>query len=165
MIDSWDLAEHVAEVLDIGPGTRLFEVDCRDGAFLLPFHENGYLVGGSDSDSQAIAAARQAMPDGSFEVAPAATLDPAVPWHVVICRGRDAGPDPLPGGDELRGLLSRMFAKATHAIALLAVADERRTQIMRALAEIGARAIQFEAMPAADAGTSSPTRCNVFARV
>ena len=30
-----ELAEHVAETLDIGPGTRVFEVDCGDGAFLL----------------------------------------------------------------------------------------------------------------------------------
>ena len=43
-----ELAEHVAETLDIGPGTRVFEVDCGDGAFLLPLYQNGYVVGGID---------------------------------------------------------------------------------------------------------------------
>ena len=44
------LAEHVAETLDIGPGTRVFEVDCGRGEFLLAFHANGYIVGGIDTD-------------------------------------------------------------------------------------------------------------------
>ena len=44
----------------------------------------------------------------------------------------------------MRGLLARMFAKATHAIAMLDVPDERRQWMLHALAEIGANAIQME---------------------
>ena len=50
----------------------------------------------------------------------------------------------------MRGLLARMFAKATHAIAVLDVPDERRQWMLHALAEIGANAIQIEDMTIAD---------------
>jgi 2-polyprenyl-3-methyl-5-hydroxy-6-metoxy-1,4-benzoquinol methylase len=162
----YELAEHIAESLDIGPGTRVFEVDCGDGAFLLPFHENGYIVGGSDADPAAIARALQMMPDASFQVGIASALDPAVPWHVVICRSLAAAPDL----DYARGLLARMFAKATHAIAILGVPEPRRQWMMHALAEIGAAAIQFEtALSERGAEPGEAPReskgFNVFARV
>ena len=146
------LAEHVAETLDIGPGTRVFEVDCGRGEFLLPLHQNGYIVGGIDGDAEAIKAAIAAMPDGLFQVAMASALDPAVPWDVVVCRSLAAAPS----NDYIRGLVARMFAKATHAIALIDVPDERRQWMLHALAEIGATAIQFETRGGG---------VNVFARV
>lgn len=145
--------------MDVGPGTRVFEVDCGDGAFLVPFHENGFIVGGTDGDAAAIKAAIASMPGGSFQVAMAAALDPAVPWHVVICRSFAAAQDL----DYMRGLLARMFAKATHAIAVLNLPDERRQWMMHALAEIGASAIQFEDVTVGD--NSLRERCNVYARV
>lgn len=154
------LAEYVAETLDVGPGTRVFEVDCGDGAFLFPLHANGFIVGGIDADPDAIAQAIAAMPDGVFQVGHASALDPAVPWDVVVCRSFSG----LPDVDYMRGLLARMFAKATHAIALLDVPDDRRKWMLHALAEIGAQAIQFEAVshhPAED----STERFNVFARI
>lgn len=149
------MAEHVAETVDIGPGTRVFEVDCGDGAFLFPLHQNGYIVGGIDGDAEAIKQAIVSMPDGIFQVGMASALDPAVPWDVVVCGSFGAAPDL----SYMRGLLARMFAKATHAIAILHVADDRREWMMHALAEIGAKAIQFET--SADASG----RFNVFARV
>jgi trans-aconitate methyltransferase len=164
------LAEHVAETLDIGPGTRVFEVDCGDGAFLFPLHENGYIVGGIDGDPDAIAAAIAAMPDGIFQVGRAADLDPAVPWDVVICRsfsGLSAvalAKADAPDTDYMRGLLARMFAKATHAIAVLDVPEERRRWMLHALAEIGANAIQME-QPKIGAGADAGNVFNVFARV
>ena len=171
-----ELAEHVAEILDIGPGTRVFEVDCGRGEFLFPLHQNGYIVGGIDADPGAIKAAIAAMPDGLFQIGAAFSLDPAVPWHVVVCRlsraesresfsGLSAvGPakSEAPDLDYMRGVLARMFAKATHAIALLDVPDERRQWMLHALAEIGANAIQIE-----DAKHEANARntFNVFARV
>jgi hypothetical protein len=149
-----ELSEHVAETLDIGPGTRVFEVDCGRGEFLFPLHQNGYIVGGIDGDPDAIETAIAAMPGGLFQVGSASALDPAVPWHVVVCRSFSGAPDL----DYMRGLLARMFAKATHAIALLDVPDQRRQWMLHALAEIGANAIQIE-----DASTSDAF--NVFARV
>jgi 2-polyprenyl-3-methyl-5-hydroxy-6-metoxy-1,4-benzoquinol methylase len=164
--DGWELAEHVAETLDIGPGTRVFEVDCGDGSFLVPLHQNGYIVGGIDGDPAAIAQAIAAMPDGLFQIGMAPALDPAVPWDVVVCRSLGAAPDL----DYLRGLIARMFAKATHAIAVLNVPEARRTWLLHALAEAGAKAIQFE--PAVTArqlerveGGPESDSLNVFARV
>lgn len=148
MDEFFAVSEQVAETLDIGPGTRVFEVDCGDGAFLHPFYMNGYIVGGTDGEAAAIEAALAAMPEGHFSVGQASALDPAVPWDVVVCRSLGGAPD----HDYLRGLLARMFAKATHAIALLNVPGARHQWVMHALAEIGATAVQIEGE-------------NVFARV
>jgi hypothetical protein len=153
------LAEHVAEILDIGPGTRLFEVDCGRGEFLLSFHANGYIVGGIDADPGKVKDALAAMPEGLFQIGSGPALDPAVPWHVVVCRSFSAAPDL----DYMRGLLARMFAKATHAIAVLDVPDERRQWMLHALAEIGANAIQIEDATTKD--HSPGDRFNAFARV
>ena len=169
------LAEYVAETLDVGPGTRVFEVDCGDGAFLLPLHHNGYIVGGIDGDPEAIAQASAAMPDGIFQVGVAAALDPGVPWDVVVCRSFGARSDlaavASAEADQMRGLLARMFAKATHAIAVLDVPEERRKWMLRALAEIGANAIQMEQPRSFDRDDVPSERrdstdvFNVFARV
>ena len=163
----YDLAEHIAETLDIGPGTRVFEVDCGDGAFLRPLHQNGYIVGGIDGDADAIQKAMAAMPDGLFQVGIASALDPATPWDVVVCRsfGRAVlSAVAQAEADYMRGLLARMFAKATHAIALLNVADDRRTWMLRALTEVGANAIQFEGV-SPRTGDEATERFNVFARI
>jgi trans-aconitate methyltransferase len=157
--EGWDLAEHVAETLDIGPGTRLFEVDCGDGTFLFPFHQNGYIVGGIDGDAEAIKNAMAAMPNAIFQVGMASALDPAVPWDVVICRSF-AG---LSDVDYMRGLLARMFAKATHAIAVLDVPGDRQQWMLHALAEIGAQAVQIENVTNGD--MRSQDSFNAFARV
>ena len=151
------LAEYVAETLDVGPGTRVFEVDCGDGAFLLPLHANGYIVGGIDADPDAIAQASASMPDGIFQAGAAAALDPGVPWDVVICRSFSREPDV----DHMRGVLARMFAKATHAIAVLEVPEEKRKWMLHALAEIGANALQMETAKF----TLREDVFNVFARV
>ena len=135
-----ELAEYVAETLDIGPGTRVFEVDCGDGEFLFPLYSNGYVVGGTDGDPAAIERALEAMPEGLFTVAMASALDPAMPWDVVVCRSFSG----LPDVDRMRGLIARMFAKATHAIALLNVPEKSHPALMHALAEVGAKAIQIE---------------------
>ena len=152
------LAEHFAETLDIGPGTRVFEVDCGNGEFLLPLHQNGFIVGGTDLDPEAIKNAIASMADGLFQVAGATALDPAVPWHVVVCRSFAGAPDQ----DYMRGVLARMFAKATHAIAILDVPDQRRHWMLHALTEIGANAIQIESASIDGVGPSD--RFNAFAR-
>jgi trans-aconitate methyltransferase len=161
------LAEHVAETLDIGPGTRVFEVDCGRGDFLLPLHQNGYIVGGIDDDPEAIKDAIAAMPDGVFQIGSATALDPTVPWHVVVCRSFGAPHDlsaaALAEVDYMRGLLARMFAKATHAIAVLDIPDERRHWMLHALAEIGANAIQIE--DATHQVSAAADTFNVFVRV
>ena len=63
-----DFVEHVVESLDVGPGTRIWDVGCGAGAFLYPLWENGYIVGGVDDSEDRIALARAAMPQGTFVV-------------------------------------------------------------------------------------------------
>ena len=148
------LAEYVAETLDIGPGTRVFEVDCGNGEFLFPFYSNGYIVGGSDSDPAAIAQALAEMPEGVFTVGMAAALDPATPWDAVVCRSlagssavalaEPSAKAEAPDLDYMRGLVARMFAKAVHAIALVNVPEAHHQALMHALTEVGAKAIQIE---------------------
>lgn len=149
-MDLPELAEHVAETLDIGPGTRVFEVDCGDGAFLFPFYSNGYVVGGIDAEPAAIERALEEMPEGLFTIGAASALDPAMPWDVVICRsfaGRSTFAKATadePDMTYMRGLVARMFAKATHGIALLNVPEKAHQTLLHALAEVGAKAIQIE---------------------
>ncbi len=156
------LAEHVAEALDIGPGTEVYEVACGAGDFLVPLHDNGYLVGGQDADAALIATARLAMPAGRFVVGSTVELDPTQPWQVVVCRAFGQFPDL----DYARGVLARMAAKATHAVAITDVPEERydRRWIVRAFAEIGVAALQVEAVKDAG-GTSEEARYHVFARL
>jgi hypothetical protein len=139
-LDLFAIAEQVAETLDIGPGTRVFEVDCGRGELLFPFYSNGYIVGGTDGDSAAIEQALKEMPEGLFNVAMASSLDPAMPWDVVICRSLAGAPDT----GYIRGLVARMLAKATHAIALLNVPEKHHQLLLHALAEAGATAIQID---------------------
>ncbi|MFM8533937.1 MAG: hypothetical protein ACKOEC_10210 [Acidimicrobiia bacterium] len=135
-----ELAERVAETLDVGPGTRVFEVDCGPGEFLYPFYMNGFIVGGTDAQADAIEQATVAMPQGLFQIATAEALDPAIPWDVVVCRTLGGSPS----SDYMRGLVARMFAKATHAVALLDVPEPHQRALMHALNEAGAQAIQIE---------------------
>ena len=152
----------MAEALDIGPGTELFEVACAAGEFLIPLHDNGFIVGGMDADPLLIAAARLAMPGGQFVAGTPAELDPAQPWQVVLCRAFGN----FPNVDYARGVLARMAAKATHAIAILDVPEDRydRRWILHTFAEIGVAAVQMEEPKIA--GVASGThRLNVFARL
>jgi SAM-dependent methyltransferase len=156
--ESWPaFVERVAETLNIGPGTRVWDVTCGAGSFLLPLHLNGYVVGGNDPSPDALALARDAMPEGRFVACDAMDLDPAEPWDVVVA---SRGLDGCQTRDETRALLARMAAKATHAIALLRVDEVHGTALDRAallhlLAEIGVSAVEFE----------GDGRLNVYARV
>jgi hypothetical protein len=106
--------------LDVGPGTRVFQVNCGGGSLLCPLWENGYLVGGLDRSPDQIRLAAEAMPEGRFSLGEASALDPAEPWAVVVACGTFGS---FPDLDYARGVLARMAAKATHAIAILDVPD------------------------------------------
>lgn len=167
--------ESVAETLDIGPGSRVFEVGCGAGALLYPLAENGYIVGGLDQSPTLVGYARQAMPEGRFMVGDAAAFDPAEPWDVVLACGLFRH---FPNLDYARGVLARMAAKATHAIAILDVPDLDRKEkasgldhlfydrgwMFHALAEIGASAVQIEDQKI-EGYANARFRFNVFARL
>lgn len=173
--DVWlDFVERTVETLDIGPGTRVFELGCREGAFLFPLAANGYAVGGLDPSPELIRAAREAIPSGTFIVGEPASLDPGEPWDVVLACGVFQS---FPDLDQARGILARMAAKATHAIAVLDLPDLDmsaeapanhlyfdRGWMLRALAEIGAKAVQIEDQKV-DGYAAAPFRFNVFARL
>lgn len=154
--------EHVAETLDIGPGTEVFEVACGAGEFLLPLHDNGYLVGGVDGDAGLVGAARDAMPGGRFAIGAPELLDALPPWQVVVCRRFGSFPD----ADYARSVLALMAAKATHAVAILDVPEDGfdRRWMLRAFAEIGSAAVQLETM-AGDGAEMKEARYNVYARL
>ena len=166
-----DYIESVMEALDVGPGTSVFDVGCGAGDFLLPLSDNGYIVGGIDPSADLILQARQAMPDGAFVVGAVSDLAPAEPWDVVLSSAFGQ----LSGPDKARGILARMAAKATHAVAILCVPEVSadplpdhpgsvtvfdRRWLLRALAEIGVTAVQFLQSPMAE-----PGRLDVVARV
>lgn len=162
--EAWlDFVERTMETLEVGPGTRVFEVGCGDGAFLFPLAANGYVVGGLDRSPESIRAAHQAIPSGRFIVGEASALDPGEPWDVVVACGFFQSLTDL---DYARGVLARMAAKATHAIAVLDLPepDYDRGWMMRALAEIGAKAIQIEDQKV-DGYADARFRFNVFARL
>jgi ubiquinone/menaquinone biosynthesis C-methylase UbiE len=156
--ESWPaFVERVAETLNMGPGTRVWDVTCGAGSFLFPLHLNGYVVGGNDASAEALALAREAMPEGRFTASDAIDVDPAEPWDVVVASRGLTG---CQTRDEARALLARMAAKATHAIALLRVDEVHgpaldRANLLRVLVEIGVSAIQFE----------GDGRLNIYARV
>ena len=120
-----NFVEYVAETMDVGPGTRVFQVNCGGGSLLCPLWENGYVVGGLDRSPDQIRLAAEAMPEGRFSLGEASALDPAEPWAVVVTWGTFGS---FPDLDYARGVLARMAAKATHAIAVLDVPDIDRTE-------------------------------------
>jgi SAM-dependent methyltransferase len=156
--ESWSaFVERVAETLNVGPGTRVWDATCGAGSFLFPLHVNGYVVGGNDPSTDALALARHAMPDGRFVFGDPIDLDPTEPWDVVVA---SRGLASCQTRDETRALLARMAAKATHAIALLRVDEVHgpavdRSTLLKVLADIGVTAVQFE----------GDGRLNVYARV
>jgi SAM-dependent methyltransferase len=153
-----DFVEHVAETLDIGPGTHVWDAGCGAGSFLYPLSLNGYVVGGVDPSPECLALARAAMPHGRFIAGAAHDFDPAEAWAVVVASHGLAG---CRDWAEVRALLARMAAKATHAIAVLNVDEEgplvNRGRLLRLLTEVGASAVQFE--------NTAEGRLLVFARV
>lgn len=158
--DTWSaLVEHLAETLDIGPGTRVWDVAAGAGSFLYPLYLNGYTVGGADPSGERVALARDAMPGGQFVVKPAGDGEPAESWDVVLSSHGCAGVgDP----DRFHDVLGRMVARAGHAIAILDV-DEHvaphvgQAGMMRLLIGSGVSAVQFERAAAG--------RWHVFARI
>ncbi len=160
---SWrEFVERIVETLDVGPGTSVFDLRCGAGAFLFPLAENGYLVGGLDPSHALITRAQAAMPDGRWQLGAAETLDPGESWDVVVSV---SGFRDFKDMDEARGVLARMAAKATHAIAVLDVPDSiDRNWMLHALVEIGASAVQIEDQHL-DGDPLAPSRFNVFARL
>jgi len=114
-----------ASALGLGQGSRVFEVGCGAGAFLYPLHEAGCSVGGLDQSEALVRYATAAMPEGQWTQGDASTLEPAEAWDVVLACGVFMYfPDP----GYARGVIARMAAKATRAIAILDLPDVARRE-------------------------------------
>lgn len=146
----FDLVEHVVATLDVGVGTRVCDVTCGAGSFLWPLAQNGYLVGGCDGRPDRLGIAQRAMPSGVFAVADPWAFDPADPVDVVLA---SRGFSDCSSSDQARGMVARMLAKATHAVAFLEIDEERapagvdRVKLFRMLTELGVGGVQFEHDP------------------
>lgn len=110
----------VAETLELAEGESVFDVGCGDGDFLLPLHEAGCRVGGIDPSAALITTARRLMPEGQWVVGEAAALDPGGPYDVVVACGAFQH---FADHEYARGVLARMTAKATRAVAILDVVE------------------------------------------
>lgn len=118
-----DLVQYVdgaAEALELLPTHAVYDVGCERGAFLWPLSEMGWRVGGLTQDPRALETLRDVMPNGAWTLGEPGHLDPAEPWDVVVASGSFSG---LPDAAHARGVLARMAAKATVALAVLNVWD------------------------------------------
>jgi ubiquinone/menaquinone biosynthesis C-methylase UbiE len=173
--DGWRrIAAEMASELELAEGESVFEVGCGAGALLLPLYEAGCRVGGIDPSADRIAAARTLMPEGRWLVGDASALDPAEPYDVVMARGAF---DRFPDQEYARGVLARMAAKATRAVAVLEVLETGETPrppggalafdrlwFLRMLDQVGASAVQI-GHASGEAGAPDEPRFHVFARV
>lgn len=118
-----EFVTRTAATLDLVKGSRVFEVGCGAGAFLYPLYEAGCAVGGLDQSAALVGYAAAAMPEGQWMQGDASALDPAEGWDVVLACGVFMYfPDP----GYARGVIARMAAKATRAVAILDVPDVAR---------------------------------------
>jgi SAM-dependent methyltransferase len=114
-----------AATLGLVEGSRVFEVGCGAGAFLYPLYEAGCVVGGLDQSAALVSYASAAMPEGQWTQGDASALEPSEAWDVVLACGVFMYfPDP----GYARGVIARMAAKATRAIAILDVPDVTRRE-------------------------------------
>lgn len=169
----------VAEVLELVEGESVFDVCCGAGALLSPLHDAGCRVGGLDPSGDLIATARDLMPEGRWFVGDAAALDPADAYDVVVACGAFQR---FPDHEYARGVLARMTAKATRAVAILDVPDAgaraealalgqapgalafERLWFLRMLDQMGASAIRIGHRPVVGYAMGEH-RFQVFAKV
>lgn len=109
-----------ADLLGLKAGEGVYEVGCGAGAFLLPLHQAGHPVGGSDFSSAMAEAAQQVMPDGDFQTLEAADLPPTPQTDVVVANGVFLY---FPNLDYAAQVLRRMVSKARRSVGVFDVCD------------------------------------------
>ncbi len=113
----------IAGRLRIAPGSSVLEVGCGAGAFLYELYRQGCTVSGIDRSPKLIEYARQAMPEGRFDVADASELDPGEPVDAVVSFGVFLY---FPSLAYARRVLERMAVSARHVVAVLDLPDRAR---------------------------------------
>ncbi|HWI16776.1 MAG TPA: methyltransferase domain-containing protein [Vicinamibacterales bacterium] len=113
----------VADRVGAKAGTRVYEVGCGAGAFLLPWHERGCAVGGLDQSPALIAFASEAMPGGEWMVADATAVPTDRRAEVVLACGVFMY---FPDHAYARDVLAKMIAKSAGHLLVLDVPDRER---------------------------------------
>ena len=109
--------------LSLPPRSRVYEVGCGAGAFLLPLEELGMQVGGCDLSPALIDLARRALKSEDLSVCDAELAPVRPQYDAVIAHGVFQYFADL---SYARSVLSRMVEKAFHAIAVLDLPDAQR---------------------------------------
>lgn len=122
--DAWSAyVQAIAREMALRPGDRVFEVGCGAGAFLMPLRAFGCATNGVDYSPGLVAAARQALPGGQFEVGEARKVDTAEKYDVVLSNGVFLY---FPDFDYAAEVLDRMVRKSLRYTAVLDVSDAAR---------------------------------------
>ncbi|HSH02717.1 MAG TPA: methyltransferase [Anaerolineae bacterium] len=116
---------YIKTKVDLQPGQSVYEVGCGAGAFLWPFFEQNHPLGGLDYAANLITIAQQAMPTGQFHAGGADTIDPTIPYDVVLSQGVFLY---FPNYDYAADVLHKMVTKATKCIAILDVPDKAKQE-------------------------------------
>lgn len=109
-----------ASLLGLQAGESVYEVGCGAGAFLLPLHESGHAVAGSDFSSAMTAVAQDVMPQGDFQTLEASNLPQTPQTDVVLANGVFLY---FPNMDYAARVLRRMVSKARRAVGVFDVCD------------------------------------------
>ncbi len=122
--EAWrEFSQGIADRIDAGAGTSVYEVGCGAGAFLYPWHERGCKVGGLDQSPALIGFAAEAMPEGDWTVADARSVPTDSRSEVVLACGVFMY---FPDHAYARDVLAKMVAKATCHLLVLDVPDRAR---------------------------------------
>lgn len=124
----------VAAALRLAPGASVYEVGCGAGAWLFELERAGHPVAGLDLSPALIARAGEALPNGTFTVGDALTVEPEPLADAVVSFGVFMY---FSSAAYAEAVLDRMVTKARHAVAILDLPDaatreadlERRTRL------------------------------------
>ncbi|MDA8309987.1 MAG: class I SAM-dependent methyltransferase [Actinomycetota bacterium] len=122
--DAWtQYVRTFSERLSLPPGSRVYEVGCGAGAFLLPLQQTGMGVGGCDLSPALIDLARRALNSQDLSVCEGACAPVRPQYDAVIAHGVFQY---FPDLSYARTVLARMVEKASRAVALLDLPDAER---------------------------------------
>jgi len=119
---------YVEDRLNLNKSKSIYEVGCGAGAFLYPFYQKGYTLGGIDYSDSLINLANKNM-IGTFEAGEATNITDTHRYDIVISNSVFFY---FPTYDYAEKVLSIMVKKATQSIAVLEVSDlDKRDEALR----------------------------------